>query len=304
MRSLILVLIFSVGCLFAYEFVDTEASWLSASWTNDGDILLTSANYQGLYLLREDGRLDTITDDWKAGYEVAISDDGKIAFTGYTFIDGEGCVRQYYTEESYLEGAIHCAENLGPPTYDSYGDLVFSDGRQIFTYNGLQVESHIGGAYLVIPVANGFFWCDRAGIAYHSADGKIKEIPLTGQGRFTFAPIVSKDGNFVLFKEISGVQYLYNVVSEELLQMPKGDKPRFVEEPFGILQLQLIDDGKYITESRIEFVRLDDNPSPMPILEELWGYIINAIDYHPEHGFLLTTNDGRIIVEKAEVLTK
>jgi len=301
LRRLCLISILLAGALFAWEFVPADGFWLSAKWLPEGEILLTGTNYRGLFIHREGEQLDTISLDWKAGYRSALSDDGLVAFTGYEEFDLPGCVRVFDTRTGGTWD-LHCGRNIGPPSFSTTGDIVFSNSDEIFIYapDGRQLIRHTGGAYIVLPVEDGgFFFCDRGGIAYHYTpmDDSPVALKLPGEIRFTFAPEVSRDGRHVVFEDIGGSVFMFNPYEHEIIDLGKGDRPVFVEEPFGVIMLQLEDDGEEITEGRIVFVRIENGEvvSVMSILENLWGHIITNIDYSPLYGLLMTTLDGRII---------
>ncbi len=298
---------------FAWEFGGPEGDWLSATWLPRGELLLTGPNYRGLFIYYGEDRLDTVTLDWKAGYRPAIHDwHVVLVFTGYEDFDSPGRVQVYDLLYLTLD-EIYSGQKVGPPVFNENGHVVFSDENYVFVYShrGYMVDVFLGGANVILPIADGdYFFCDRAGIAYHyePLTDKQEAIALTDGGRFTFSPVASRDGKYVAFEDIGGAVFLYDVFSRKVTELPKGDRPIFIDEPFGVLQLQLEDDGEDITSSKIIFVAIEDGEIAYvkDVLESTWKYLITHIDFRPGFGLLLTTRDGRIIHERdyEEVLSK
>ncbi len=305
----------------AWDFVDVAEDWLSAKWLPEGEILLTETNYRGLFIHREGEKLDTLTLAWKAGYRPAVDPSGLVAYTAYEDIDGPGHVRVYdLLDDRAWE--IHSGQDIGPVSFSPGAGVVFSNSEEIFVYapDGSSFQSFPGGAHVVLPVGGGgFFFCDRSGIAYYyePLTGKPKPIDLPGEGRFTFSPVKSSNGEWVAFEDIGGAVFLFNPYTSDILELPEGDRPIFIEdnnpriqsgEPFGVLQLQLEDDGENITSSKIVYVGIEEGKIAFlkDVLEDVWEHVITDIDYSPWHGLLMTTRDGRLIVEKdcAEVFSR
>ncbi|MCK5832210.1 hypothetical protein KAH81_00920 [bacterium] len=299
---ILLVILFLALSVNAQVFNNPDRFWLSAKWLDNGEILLTEGSYRGLFIYRNDGSLDTITLDWKAGYRPQIS-NGFIAYTAYENFDGEGNVFVYDSHKK-KNRSIYGDFNLGPPSFNKNGDLVFSDGQKIYTFSihSELIEVFQGGAYLVVPIEGGFLWCDRAGVAWSmdTINQQTQQIELGDESKFLFSPVVSKDGKFVLLEDISGVVFLYDVLSRISIKLPYGDKPFFTEKPSGIIQLQLKDDGEEIIQSNIIFVGIEDTTisQAIEIAAEYSEYIITDIDYNPKHGLLLTTSDGQFILDR------
>ncbi len=226
----------------------SAGDWISARWTQAGDVLTTKAKYRGLYT--ENG--NTITDGWKAGYRPDFRDSLAL-FTDYPDFDGEGLVTIYNMETGKAH-VIHKGKNIGPASFTFEGEIVFSDGETTWRMDrvGNVIESFTGGAYIVVPVANGYIWCDREGKAFHRHNSKIHALDIEN----AFAPIVSDNYRLVLFQRAGEGELLYDVESGETLTLPQLDKPVFAEG--GILGLRLVDDGHDITESSIYYVSLKD----------------------------------------------
>ncbi len=307
---LLMILAFAT---FAWEFVGPEGDWLSATWLPRGELLLTGPNYRGLFIYYDEDRLDTVTLDWKAGYRPALNDNLEaLVFTGNTNFDSPGRVQVYNLLHLTLD-EIYSGQKVGPPVFNENGHVVFSDEKTVFVYSlrGVLVDMFLGGANVILPIADGdYFFCDRAGIAYHykPQTDKLEAIALTGGGRFTFSPVASRDGKWVAFEDIGGAVFLYDVLSRKVTELPKGDVPIFIDEPFGVLQIQLEDDGEDITSSKIVFVAIEDGEIAYvkDVLESAWKHLVTHIDFRPGFGLLLTTRDGRIIHERdyEEVLSK
>lgn len=305
----------------AWDFVETEGDWISAKWLPGGEILLTKANYRGLFIHREGEKLDTLTLAWKAGYRPAVDESGLVAYTANEDIEGPGHVRVYDLLEDKAR-EIHSGKDIGPVSFSPGAGVVFSNSEEIFTYSpdGSSFQSFPGGAHVVLPVGGGgFFFCDRSGIAYHyePLTGKPQPIDLPGEGRFTFSPVKSRYGEWVAFEDIGGAVFLFNPYTSDILELPEGDRPIFVEdnnarilsgEPFGVLQLQLEDDGENITSSKLIYIGIEEGKIAYvkDVLEDVWEHVITEIDYSPWHGLLMTTRDRRLIVEKdcAEVFSR
>ncbi|MGC9314070.1 MAG: hypothetical protein ACP5G4_00415 [bacterium] len=322
MRFAVIILAIIALTASAWDFVDTEGDWLSAKWLPGGEILLTEANYRGLFIHREGEKLDTLTLAWKAGYRPAVDESGLVAYTAYEDIDGPGHVRVYdLLDDRAWE--IHSGQKIGPASFSPGAGVVFSNSEEIFIYapDGSSFQSFPGGAHVVLPVGGGgFFFCDRSGIAYHyePLTGKPRPIDLPGTGRFTFSPVKSSYSGWVAFEDIGGAVFLFNPYTRDILELPEGDRPIFIEkpevarnlgrEPFGVLQLQLEDDGENITSSKIIYIGIEEAKIAFvkEVLEDVCEFIITDIDYSPWHGLLMTTRDGRLIVEKdcAEVFSR
>jgi hypothetical protein len=286
-----------------------DGFWLDAKWLQDGKILLTGANYRGLYIWSESG-LDTISTDWKAGYRPEISTDGKVTFTGYAETDGDGVVHLYNLSQR-KSSPIYNGYHPGPPVFTPGGDIAFSDGEEIFIYSvdGELIDEFPGGAYLIAALENGFLWCDRDGRAFRidGTTGDILPVALDFQiksEKYIFAPKASTDGRFIVAEELGGSMILFDTHDLSVRHLPIGDTPRFVDNPFGIMFMRLLDDGTEIIDNNLYFFHLDEehfgeifevfksNPPDM--------IIINA-DYSPEFGLLVVSRDGRVFRKELDI---
>ncbi len=291
------ILVTALLC-FGWQAVAEDGGWISAVWTDDGNMLLTGAKYRGLTLVNhEDGTFNQITDQWKAGYR-PDSHGELLAFTYTEDFDMPSCLRVHNIKTG-KDIDLSCLDVIVPSKFESHGNLVFSNMEETFVMStdGRLVDSFTGGAYIVLQVVNGFFWCDRNGRPWHRKDGKVSPVELPVTEGFAFSPTVSDDGHYVLMEERGGAIILYNVQTQNTHMLPDGDRPVFTEH--GVLQLQLADDGHTITDCSILYTPITDGVpgNSKYVLEDLWPLLVVQIDFNPEHGLVMTTADGRVIEE-------
>jgi len=293
----------------ALEPVAQDGEWLEARWLPDGKTMFTGANYRGIYIF--DGtELDTVTTFWKAGYRAAISPDGEaIAFSGSEGPDRTNALF-VYSLKSKTVLLLDNGGDYGPPCWVTSEIISVFDGRDIclFDKTGESLDAFDGGAYvtLVPSLEQGYFWCDRSGNFYRLLpDKKLEKLEYKASvSGFLFNPITNKSGEYILLEELGGPMVLISLPEFTGLKLPTGDYPSFVEEPFGILYLDMVDDGERITDSRVMFISIDNGEpqNPVELVESSPPErIFTRVDYSVKYGLLLTTQNGFIFRENFDL---
>jgi len=306
-----LILIFCISA-FALRQVSQHGYWIEAQWLPDGSILLTGPKYRGIYLRYSDNRLDTVTDDWKAGYKPAyVPNLNAIAFSGTPDIDKMSSLSLYSFDSGEIS-ILSSDGDFGPPILTAGDGICAFDGGKLrrFDESGNETATFDCGAYVTVSVGSDFAWCDRSGVAYiyRIKSGKTESLEYSGSatGRL-FNPIPSPDGDFVLFEELGGPMVLVSASDLSVTELQVGDYPVFIEKPYGILFLETTDDGEKITDSRVMFLPITDSEPGVAvglIASSPPDAIVTRADYSPKFGLLLTTQDGDVFVEKLNIVDK
>uniref|UniRef100_A0A7C4YFQ7 Uncharacterized protein n=1 Tax=candidate division WOR-3 bacterium TaxID=2052148 RepID=A0A7C4YFQ7_UNCW3 len=203
------------------EKIPLEGRFFSPLFTPDGNsIVITGGNKSGLYIFDLSGNLKKLTDS--RCYGLSFSPDGsKIVFTGDSGI-------YIISLSSGSEKIIFRSLISSNPVWLKDGRIVFSSNNKIIFLNEdgviLKEIKNISASFISIIDETIVFEQEEKSY-FIDKNGEIKLITETLEK--STKPVISPDGNYVVFSSDGGRIFLFNRYNNDLRFIGTGLNPRF-----------------------------------------------------------------------------
>ncbi len=237
-----------------------ETGFTAPVWSPDGSMIaFTSAKYKGIWtIILENKNVKQITGESAAGFGFKWSDDSKTILTRVAKYEGPkryNAVKTFNVETGTSNQLTDYRTMMpGLPAFTSGDNKVFMYGRhnlEIFD-SGIETNS--------LKKSN-----NSSKIVYLK-DDKIAVEDLTTNQINIYEPVknervlnlrTSPDGKKVTFEIIGGDMYVMNIDGTGLIDLGKGNRPKWSPDNQHIVYMITEDDGYQILSSDIYTINID-----------------------------------------------
>jgi Tol biopolymer transport system component len=224
----------------------------------DGNkIAYTKASYKGLWIFdRVTNSVHKITDEDAAGFSFKWSPDSKSILTR---------VAKYENLRRYNAVKIFESESGESKMLTNYRIMMpylpdwVSDNSEIFlpTNDGIEVyrTGKLKETGVLIPEVNSYVKNDKIIVHNFTADSELSLSPIANASIINL--ITSPDKNKVAFEVMGGNLYAMNIDGTNLIDLGKGNRPRWSFDSRKIIYMITEDDGHAFTASDIYSINVD-----------------------------------------------
>jgi len=223
-------------------------TFLNPKWSPDGrTIAVSGANYKGIYLLDESGKLTRITDEDAAGFGYSWSNDSKSILTR---------VAKYEGAKRYNAVKLFDVEKNSSQTLSDYNSFMpdlpqwSSDNTKIYFYNNSKLEVHNSGKISLMKSASGsniFIKGDRIFSGDIERGEFTKLDPLKEKQYLNMS--ISPDQSKIAFEVYGGNLYVMNADGSNLKDLGKGYRASWSPDSKYVVYMITEDDGHQFTSS-------------------------------------------------------
>ena len=229
---------------------DKGSYLLSGTVPASGLLLVSGSGYSGLKLLEtRKGRLDVITIDASAGYEPAVTADGKMVFyRSDRFTDNlkYSSVYSYNINTAKKELLTENGRDVIPPAVSGNAVLLKSEGGTRVEQAGPVLKSGGNGLFVVIE--------DMMPVLYRG--GERKELMPNGDGFYIWASL-SPDGTKILYNYQGRSTFICDTEGKILHDLGRINAPRWFSDRL-VIGMDDRDDGHRITSSELVYYSLNE----------------------------------------------
>lgn len=230
--------------------VDNGSYLLSGVVPATGHLLVAGSGYNGLRLLEtRKGRLQVITDDAGAGYEPAVTADGKkIFYRSDSFTENlkYSSVYSYDIASGAKELLVEKGRDVIPPAVSGNTVLLRSEGGTRVEQAGPVLKSAGEGSFVVIE--------EMMPVLYRG--GERKALMPNGDGFYIWASL-SPDGTRILYNYQGRGTYICDTDGNILHDLGRINAPRWFSDRL-VIGMDDRDDGHRITSSELVYYSLKD----------------------------------------------
>jgi len=230
--------------------VDNGSYLLSGVVPATGHLLVAGSGYNGLRLLEtRKGRLQVITDDAGAGYEPAVTADGKkIFYRSDRFTENlkYSSVYSYDIASGAKELLVEKGRDVIPPAVSGNTVLLRSEGGTRVEQAGPVLKSAGEGSFVVIE--------EMMPVLYRG--GERKALMPNGDGFYIWASL-SPDGTRILYNYQGRGTYICDTDGNILHDLGRINAPRWFSDRL-VIGMDDRDDGYRITSSELVYYSLKD----------------------------------------------
>jgi Tol biopolymer transport system component len=224
---------------------------LSGVLPGSNHLLVTGEGYKGLSLLDlRRGRITEISSDNGAGYEPAVTPDGrKIIFRSDSFSDTRkySSLFSYDVETGGTETIISHERGVQPAAISGNRMMVKSDmGSRIESAGSVATKSSGGGVFVMTE--------DMVPVIYSGEERKV--LKPNGDGYYIWASL-SPDGTRLLYNYQGLNTYICDLSGRVLYDAGRINAPKWLNDNI-IIGMDDRDDGHRVTSSEIVYFTLGD----------------------------------------------
>ena len=271
---------------------DKSGSYLlSGVVPGSGDLLVAGEGYHGLYMLEtRRGRMDVISNEPGAGYEPAVTADGKrIFYRSDVFSDN----RKYSTVWCYdissgsSEVLLEKGRGVNPPAVTGNAVLLKSDSEMRIEQRGPVLKSGSLRAFVVIE--------EMMPVLYRGDERQ--ELMPNGDGFYVWASL-SPDGTKILYNYQGRGSYICSTDGRILHDLGRINAPRWFSDMI-VIGMDDKDDGHRITSSDLVYWSLGEKKrvtlTSTPQRSEMFPFAVDR------RTIAFCTDKGEIYIMKVRV---
>jgi Tol biopolymer transport system component len=227
-------------------------------WSPTGEwIALTGARYDGIWLVRPDGKkLQQLTTDLAVGYKMKWSPDGKML---------TGRAAKYENQRRYNAIKVYEAATKRERLLSDFRTMMpglpqWEDGSQrvaLFSDRGLeffQVPNAIQKAQGLSK--RSLVFASEQGLVVLPAGATTQRLLQPVKGEVVNAAL-SPDGNYIVFEMMNGRLYVCKIDGSALLDLGRGERPQWSPDGSKIAFMISSDDGHRLLGADIYVMRDD-----------------------------------------------
>jgi Tol biopolymer transport system component len=237
-----------------------DSGCISPAWSPDGQMIaFTSANYKGIWVINVENKdVKQITGEASAGFGFQWSDDSRAILTRVAKFEGMkryNAVKLFNVQTGESNQLTEYKTMMpGLPAFIPGDEKVFMYGR-----NNLEVfNSGLSpNVYKRSSLSSKIVYLKNDKIAVEDLSSKNVEIYEPVKGERVLNLEVSPDRNFVVFEIIGGDMYVMRTDGTGLVDLGKGNRPKWSPDSREVVYIITKDDGYQILASDIYTVRID-----------------------------------------------
>ena len=228
---------------------DNRAYLLAGVVPGTRSLLVAGEGYKGLSILdSRTGRISVISSEPGAGYEPAVTADGRnILFRSDSFSDRSKytSIHRYVIESGVSRLVMDKGRDVVSPAVSGNRVLLKSDKeKKIEDYDASQLKGSGGSTFVVIE--------DMMPVIYRGEE----RIPLmpSGDGFYIWASL-SPDGSMIMYNYQGRSTYICNLEGKVLFETGRINAPRWLNNQI-VIGMDDHDDGYRITSSELVYYSL------------------------------------------------